>query len=50
MLYFFHGNTAAVISQGLTKEQAVPPKEIERAVERKRRFEKEPKSHTFEDR
>src|SRR5262245_17664262 len=39
LLYFFHGNIAAVVSHGLTKERAVPPKEIDRAVARKKRFE-----------
>lgn len=45
MLYFFHGRTAAVVSHGLVKEAEVPPKEIERALERKRKFEKNPKAH-----
>ena len=49
MLYFFHGRTAAVISHGLVKEAEVPPKEIERAIEKKRKFEKNPKAHTHED-
>jgi len=49
MLYFFHGRTAAVISHGLVKEAAVPPKEIERALERKRKFEANPKAHTHEE-
>jgi len=48
MLYFFHGRAAAVVSHGLVKEAAVPPKEIERALERKRKFEKNPKAHTHE--
>jgi len=49
MLYFFYGRTAAVISHGLVKEAEVPPKEIERAIERKRKFEKNPKTHTHEE-
>ena len=48
ILYFFHGNTAAVVSHGLTKERAVPRTEIDRAVERKAKFLKEPKRYTFE--
>ena len=47
MLYFFHGNEAAVVSHGLTKEKEVPDKEIDLAVERKRRFEADPKKHTY---
>ena len=49
MLHLFHGRTAAVISHGLVKEAAVPPKEIEKAIERKRKFEKNPKVHTYEE-
>ena len=48
MLYFFHGRTAAVVSQGITKQQAaVPPKEIEKAVQRKALFEAHSQRHTF---
>lgn len=39
ILYFFHGAIAAVVSHGLVQERAVPPKEIDYAVERKKRFE-----------
>jgi hypothetical protein len=49
MLFFFHGGTAAVVSHGLVKEAAVPSKEIEKAIERKRKFEKNPKTHTYEE-
>src|SRR5437867_8088920 len=42
ILYFFHGRTAAVISHGITKEGRVPVKEIERAIERKKKFEADP--------
>ena len=49
MLYFFHGNIAAVLSHGLTKERVVPPTEIHRAIERKQRFQADPKRHTYEE-
>ena len=49
ILYFFHGAVAAVVSHGLTKERLVPPKEIDRAVERKKRFEANPAKHTYEE-
>lgn len=49
MLYFFHGTVAAVVSHGVIKEQKVPPKEIDLAVKRKRRFEQDPQRHTHED-
>ena len=32
MLYFFHGNLAAVVSHGCSKERVVPPTEIERTI------------------
>jgi phage-related protein len=49
ILYFFHGTIAAVVSHGLVKERVVPPKEIDRAVVRKRRFEANPPLHTYEE-
>ena len=49
MLYFFYGRTAAVVSHGLVKEAEVPAKEIEKAIERKRKFEKNPKAHTHKE-
>jgi phage-related protein len=50
ILYFFHGNVAAVVSHGLAKEDTVPPREIEHAIERRNRFLKDPASHTLEER
>jgi hypothetical protein len=47
ILYFFHGKQAAVLAQGVIKEREVPPQEIERAIERKRKFEREPDKHTY---
>jgi hypothetical protein len=38
-----------VVSHGLVKERVVPPKEIDRAIERKKRFEANPPRHTYED-
>lgn len=49
ILYFFHGTVAAVASHGLAKEGVVPPKEIDHAVERKKRFEANPAKHTYEE-
>lgn len=45
ILYFFHGTTAAVVSHGIVKERVVPPKEIDRAIERKALFELNPTKH-----
>lgn len=47
ILYFFHGRTTAVLSHGVVKEDRVPPREIDRAVERKARFEANPAAHTY---
>ena len=45
MLYFFHGRDVAILSHGFTKEREVPPAEIERALERKQRYERAPEEH-----
>jgi phage-related protein len=49
MLYFFHGGSAAVLSHGLQKERQVPVREIDAAVECKKRFEQDPKAHTHQE-
>ena len=49
ILYFFHGRVAAVVSHGLVKLRIVPPKEIDRAMERKKQFEANPEKHTYEE-
>ena len=49
LLYFFHGNVAAVLTSGIVKEDRVPPVEIERAIERRNRFELNPAKHTHEE-
>jgi phage-related protein len=49
VLYFFHGKTAAVLTHGLVKEAEVPKKEIKKALERKAKFESDPKTHTHEE-
>src|SRR5882672_8919316 len=46
MLYFFHGRVAAVISHGLTKEDRLLARDIQKAIERKQRFENDPERHT----
>ncbi len=49
ILYFFHQDTAVVLSHGLVKERRVPPKEIDRAVEHRGKFEQDPEQHTHEE-
>lgn len=47
MLYFFKGRAFVVLSHGLVKEGEVPSVEIDRALRRREKFEKNPKVHTF---
>ncbi|MCE0523413.1 MAG: type II toxin-antitoxin system RelE/ParE family toxin [Methylacidiphilales bacterium] len=49
MLYFFHGNIAAVVSHGIVKEDRVPPREIEKAIERMMKFGRDPGTHTYQE-
>jgi len=49
VLYFFHGNAAAIVSHGIVKERRVPPREIDVAIRRKEAFAKAPKLHTHEE-
>ena len=49
ILYFYHGRGVALLAHGLTKEKAVPKADIERAIERKRRFTANPKAHTYQE-
>ena len=45
VLYFFSGKNIVVISHGLSKESVVPPVEINRAIERKKKYEADLKTH-----
>jgi phage-related protein len=48
LLYFFHGRQVVVVSHGIMKQRAaVPAVEIDRASERRRRFESDPVAHTY---
>jgi hypothetical protein len=38
----------AILAHGLTKDDEVPDINIERAIGRKKRFEANPKEHTYE--
>jgi len=46
ILYFFHGRNVALLAHALTKEDKVPAIDIDRAIERKRRYEQNPTRHT----
>jgi phage-related protein len=47
ILYFFCGQTIAVLSHGLVKEREIPPKGIESAIERKKKYDRNPARHTY---
>jgi putative component of toxin-antitoxin plasmid stabilization module len=47
LLYFFHGRFVSVVSHGLTKEEAVPVADINRAIARKEACNTNPRLHTF---
>lgn len=47
ILYFFHGQEAAVLSHLIMKESKVPESEIDRAIAHKLKFEAGPAKHTF---
>src|SRR5436853_4850208 len=49
ILYFFHGQTGAVLAQGLIKERIVPSGDIDEAITRRMKFEKNPKGHTYQE-
>lgn len=49
ILYFFHGTVAAIVSHGIVKRGAVPDREINRAIQRKKRFEADPAKHTHSE-
>src|SRR5262249_10893521 len=46
LLYFFHGRNVTVLAHALTKEDRVNPIDIDRAIQRKKRYEKDPEGHT----
>lgn len=48
MLYFFD-DRRAVISHGIIKEGKVPDAEIDRVIERRQRFERDPDEHTYRE-
>src|SRR2546423_10109900 len=49
ILYFFHGRNIALLSNGLVKEREAPEIEIERALQRRRRYEQNPIVHRAQE-
>lgn len=47
ILYFFHGRNVAVLAHSITKDDRVPPADIDRALARRRTFEQDPDRHSF---
>ena len=45
ILYFFHGRTAAILAHGLTKKAQVPDKDINIAIERRKKYIADPEEH-----
>lgn len=49
MLYFFYGRRTAVVTHGITKHaDEIPAQEIDKALNWKRKYEKDPASHTHD--
>jgi phage-related protein len=48
ILYFAHGRSIAILTHALTKETRVADGDIEPAIARKKRFERDPTRHTAE--
>lgn len=48
ILYFFHGRTAVVLTNALTKKDVIPSHEINRAIRRKQLFGQNPQKHTYQ--
>lgn len=49
ILYFFHDGQVAVLAHGIIKEREVPSKEIDRAIERKQKFEQNSDKYTYRE-
>ena len=48
ILYFFYGQEASVLAHAITKEDQIPRRDLDRAVERKIVFAANPDQHLFE--
>lgn len=49
VLYFFQGRDTAVLSHGFTKEDRIPPREIDLALRHKAMFMQDPEAHTYRE-
>jgi phage-related protein len=48
VLYFFSGLSVVILSHGLRKIERVPPREIDKAIERKMKYESDREAHALE--
>ncbi len=48
VLYFFHGRDTVVLSHGFTKEDRIPPMEVDLALRHKAMFLRNPEIHAEE--
>jgi phage-related protein len=49
LLYFFQGRNLAVLAHGFFKEGRIPKTDIDRAIARKRIFERDPANHSYRE-
>jgi len=49
ILYFFHGQAVAILAHGVIKERVVPSRDIEEAIARRMKFEKDAKGHIYQE-
>ncbi|MBM4329215.1 MAG: hypothetical protein FJ118_18870 [Deltaproteobacteria bacterium] len=48
MLFFFYGRKRVVVTHGLKKKTSeIPSIDIDRAIEKKKRYEQDAENHTF---
>lgn len=47
ILYAFYGENAVMLSHGCTKEDKVPPKEIDKAISNLNTYKQNPDAHTY---
>jgi phage-related protein len=45
ILFFYAGHNVVVLAHALTKESVIPARDIDRAMERKKRYEQDPGQH-----